>query len=272
MGIKKIQRIAIVLVLTVLVLFSASALKIFNDNPKETTAPSLSTSPSSSVPSTSEEVSTSKTPEETTAQNLGHIGNANPTESEPPNSGNYFADVLFVGDSRTVGLQMYSTIKGADYFASVGLNVYKIENQTVKMGEQQLTLKETLARKNYGKIYVMLGINELGYNRNTTVSKFTNLINSIAAAQPQAKIFIQANIHVSAEKSQKDSIINNKNINAFNSEIKSLANGVSIFYIDPNEAFDDGNGNLASANTSDGIHLYPKKYDLWKNYILNNKR
>ena len=38
----------------------------------------------------------------------------------------YFNDALFIGDSRTVGIATYGTLKNADYFARVGMTVYNI--------------------------------------------------------------------------------------------------------------------------------------------------
>ena len=37
----------------------------------------------------------------------------------------YFADALFIGDSRTDGLRLYSGIKGADFYCYKGLTVSK---------------------------------------------------------------------------------------------------------------------------------------------------
>ena len=41
-----------------------------------------------------------------------------------------------------------------------------------------------------------------------------------------------------------------------------------IFYIDVENVFDDANGNLSTNYSSDGIHLFPKDYNLWKEYLL----
>ena len=43
----------------------------------------------------------------------------------------YFDDALFIGDSRTVGLCEYGTLKNADYFASTGMSVYKLWNEKI---------------------------------------------------------------------------------------------------------------------------------------------
>ena len=43
----------------------------------------------------------------------------------------YFDDALFIGDSRTVGIAEYGSLKNATYFADVGLNVYVAQTKAV---------------------------------------------------------------------------------------------------------------------------------------------
>ena len=97
----------------------------------------------------------------------------------------YFRDALFIGDSRTVGLKMYAPIEGATYFASVGLDVYEIEDTEVEVDEiGSITLTDLLKKNKYGKIYIMLGINELGFDYDTNLVKYKKLIDSIRKLQP----------------------------------------------------------------------------------------
>lgn len=181
----------------------------------------------------------------------------------------YLDDALFIGDSRTVGLQQYSDIVNADFFCTVGMNVFKIYSETTTVDGISTDLKTLIGNKKYGKVYIMLGINELGYNRQTAFNKYKELVDTIRSYLPEAIIFIQANIHVGAERSEKDQIINNAGINEFNSMLMSLENKVNIFYIDINPLYDDVNGNLSSIYSSDGIHLYAQYFSFWKDFILS---
>ena len=210
-----------------------------------------------------------------TEANLTGIGNHVPENTTSPSVKefanadiNYLDDALFIGDSRTVGLQQYSDITNADFFCTVGMNVFKVFNETATVNGNGTNLKSLLANNKYGKIYIMLGINELGYNRNTAFSKYKELVDTVLSYQPDAIIFIEANIHVGAEKSAKDSIINNKGINEYNDMLRDLENKQNIFYIDVNSVFDDESGNLSSTYSSDGIHLYAQYFSLWKDFVL----
>ena len=134
-------------------------------------------------------------------------------------------------------------------------------------GVGKTKLENLLNTKTYGKIYVMLGINELGYDHEQTIRKFGELIEYIAKAQPETIIFIGANLHVTAEKSAESVIYNNKNIDYINKGIEKLADGERIFYIDINEVFDDKNGNLKAEYTTDKVHVLGKYYEEWAKWI-----
>lgn len=63
--------------------------------------------------------------------------------------------------------------------------------------------------------------------------------------QPDAKVVLGANFHVTAEKSAKSTIYNNQRINELNFEIQKIGNELGCRYINVNEIFDDARGNLS---------------------------
>lgn len=178
-------------------------------------------------------------------------------------------DALFIGDSRTVGLSEYSGIDGADFFANVGMSVYNIYKQKVSVPTVgKVTLEELLYNKRYGKIYIMLGVNEIGYNTEQTIAKYKELVELIQQTQPNAVIFIQANLHVTKSRSDNDKIVNNQAINRLNKAISEIADSHKTIYLDANVLFDDGNGNLSADRSEDNTHLYARYYKQWGEWIL----
>ncbi len=173
----------------------------------------------------------------------------------------YFDDALFIGDSRTEGLRLYGTLKNADYFSDKGLAAYKMDSASVN-GQ---TLAEVLKAKKYGKVYVMLGINEVGNNFDYTVKAFNSTIDTIRQAQPDAIIYIMANLHVTT--AAQNSTISNERINYLNASFSQLADYKTIFYIDVNPVFDDGDGALRSDATNDGVHVFGNYYETWCNWL-----
>lgn len=183
----------------------------------------------------------------------------------------YFNDALFIGDSRTVGQACYSPIAGATYFATVGLSTYKLDDAVSEVpGTEGLNFSTVLSMKQYSKVYIMLGINELGNDFSYTMQNFRNLIARIQSAQPGAIIYLEANLHVSASRHYSDAVVNNTRINGFNAELAALADNQSIFYLDVNPVFDDAQGCLMAEYTSDGTHPYAKHYADWQAFLMQN--
>ena len=183
----------------------------------------------------------------------------------------YFDDALFIGDSRTVGISEYGDLNNAIFFANTGMSVYNVFEKNVSVPQVgKLKLEQLLTYKKFGKIYIMLGINELGYNQEKTLKKYKDLLKFIQEKQSNAIIYIEANLHVTAERSHKDKTINNININKINNEISQLADNEKIFFIDVNEKFDDENGNLSSNYTQDNVHIYAKYYKEWSDWLSQN--
>ena len=130
-----------------------------------------------------------------------------------------------------------------------------------------VTLPQLLSQKTFGKVYIMLGINELGNDLDDITAKFSALIDTVRAAQPNAIVYVEANLHVGPSRSSTDATFNNPRINRLNEKLAALADGKDIFYIDINEVFDDENGNLRADASGDSTHVYAK-YDLdWCDWL-----
>lgn len=183
----------------------------------------------------------------------------------------YFDDALIIGDSRAEDLKYYGKIDGADFFTVVGLSIYNVEKKTAEVGGVETNLTDLLTKKKYGKIYIITGVNECGYNIKQTVKKYGAFVEKIKELQPDAIIYANANIHLTKKESDKNIYdCNNANLNALNDGIKGLADGKTVYYLDVNPIFDDGNGNLRSDYTGDGTHLYAKYTIKWADWLKNN--
>ena len=152
--------------------------------------------------------------------------------------------------------------------ADVGLNVYVAQTKAVAVKNVgTVTLPQLLSQKTFGKVYIMLGINELGNDLDDITAKFSSLIDTVRAAQPNAIVYVEANLHVGPSRSSTDATFNNPRINRLNEKLAALADGKDIFYIDINEVFDDENGNLRADASGDSTHVYAK-YDLdWCDWL-----
>ena len=189
----------------------------------------------------------------------------------------YFSDALFIGDSRTVGLCEYGSLKGnAAFLAKESVNVYNVLDQELRYTDHDgeswsAYVEEILSENKYGKVYVALGVNELGIGTTYMYyEKYREILSMIREYQPDALIYIQGIMHVSYDKSSTDSCRNNTVISQRNMAISTLANGRDIFYIDMNPYVCDEDGDLYEDLSGDGIHLKASAYENWDRFLMEN--
>ena len=188
----------------------------------------------------------------------------------------YFSDALFIGDSRTVGLFDYGGMESfTSFMARESTTVYDLFDDNEKMFYTPLgkktterTLKDLLSKAKFRKIYISVGVNELGIpDTMDYYQEFRKVVTRINKLQPDAIIYIQGIMHVSKDMSKKDHVFNNTAIVQRNQAISTLANGRNIFYIDMNGDLCDKDGNLKDDLTGDGIHLKASACALWYQFL-----
>lgn len=187
----------------------------------------------------------------------------------------YFSDAVFIGDSRTVGMYEYGELEDtAAFYASTGLTVYKIFDSAiveVPGQKKKITIEEALQENSFAKIYLMIGINEMGTGTvETFIAKYKEVVEHLKELQPGAIIYIQGIIKVTTERSNQGDYINNEGIEARNQELEKLADNKDIFYLDVNPLICDETGGLIESYTFDGVHLKAKYIQIWKDYLKEN--
>lgn len=235
-------------------------------------APVVESAPQSTPTSTPEPEAT-PTPEADNTQTTA-FSFTQPVPQSDPVDMDYFSDALFIGDSRTDGLQIYSGIKGATFYCYKGLNIFDMsKRQVVEMNGGKYTVVEALQRgPQYKKIYISLGINELGYPGTDSFYKaFKSFLEEVKAAQPDAIIYLQnlvpVNPEICAQKNQP-SYVNNDRVVDFNSVFPKLAVECQAALVDVKSALSDANGILPAEATVDGVHYTKAWYQKWLEYLM----
>lgn len=185
----------------------------------------------------------------------------------------YFSDALFIGDSRTEGFFLYTGLEDVDAYYSKGLNVETIfEDKLVKDGNKKLTVIEALEKKQYAKIYIMFGVNELGWAFDYLFEeKYAELIDAIIERQPDAVIYVQNILPISAARSEQDEIYNNEKVNQFNALIQDMcASRPQTIYLDVASCMRDETGALPAGASQDGVHCTKEYCVIWLNYLKAN--
>lgn len=189
-------------------------------------------------------------------------------ESEPVAVG-YFDDAVFLGDSRTEGFYLYSGLRQGTYFYAVGATVASVFTKADwETPEGKIPLLDAVAQADCGKIYVMLGVNELGWTKlEDFTGQYGKVIDRLREDHPEAQIVLESVLPVSARQDAKKSYVNNERIALYNEAIEALAEEKGCGYLNIAEAVAGSDGCLRADWNYDGIHLNPAGCRAWLHYL-----
>ena len=192
-------------------------------------------------------------------------------ESEPVDN-SYFDDAAFVGDSRTDGFMIYSGIGTGTNLTSNGLSIFKLaEKKAITIDGTAYTLLEALELGEYGKVYLSLGVNELGYyNDEGFYQAYCDAIDAIRACQPDAVIYIQGLIPLNESvvaASGGPSYLTNEHLRVYNGLMQKAAEEKQVVFLDLYSEFANENGELPEEASKDGVHLKSDYCKQWLEYL-----
>ena len=235
--------------------------------------PASSEPPAGSQPVQTAEPSPETTPEPTpeptpTPEPLYQFGTP-VAESGPLADDSYFEDAAFVGDSRTDGLQLYGGIHAGTYLCKTSMSVFHADDSdyTVTVDGQAVTVLQALRAKQYGKVYIMLGLNELGYPSSSYEKQLNAFLDEVIAAQPDAVIYLELMPPVNDAMTGPD-WQKNSNVDVFNEINTRAAADKHIALLNVAEVYRDENGQLKEEYASgDGCHFKAEAYPYWADYL-----
>lgn len=192
-------------------------------------------------------------------------------ESEPVGD-DYFADAVFIGDSRTVGMMTYSGVK-SHFYAKVSLNIFSVLHTRFLVppegGDNLLTVLEALEKYPvFSKVYICFGVNELGYNPTSFINAYEYFLDQVMQRLPNATIYIQSIIPVTKEAAAKSKYgVTNEAIVRNNALLLDLAKKKGVYYVNVYEIFAGEDGALDPSLSSDGIHLGKEGIKMQMDYL-----
>ena len=199
-----------------------------------------------------------------------------PAPKTDPVDMDYFSDALFIGDSRTQGLELYSGVKGATFYDHTGLTVFGVNNPgLVTVDGQDYSIVEALEKgPQFGKIYIAFGMNELGYyNEENYLHTFGVFIEEVKALQPGAVIYLQNLAPVDEAKCKvygQASCITNARVQVFNQLFAQLAREHQVVLVDVYSPLMGDGDTLPEGATSDGIHFTRPLYETWLTCLMEH--
>ena len=233
-----------------------------------TTELPVTEAPTTEAPETTEPQTTEVTePDETTGGGVPYSG---------PAELSVLSGSVFIGDSRTDGLKLYSSIlqSGARVYSNKGLAVNTIRTSAfVQTDAGTVTVIDALAADpNFDSVYIGLGINELAWGSiDSYIQKFGDLVDTVRQINPSATIYIESILPVTASRSASDEIFNNPRIAEFNVRLLALAQSMGVKFLDFSEMFTEYGGCIPEGSSGDGIHLDKPFCEKWLEYILEHR-
>ena len=258
-------------VLLAAVLVSLGLLMAPNGGGQAHVAEALPPAAPSPTPSPTPEPTPSPTPTPSPAFDF-----TRPAPEGAPVDMEYFSDALLIGDSRTEGLRLYSGIQGAHYYCYKGITVFEMDTKAVielEDGEKYTVLEALERGEKYAKIYISLGVNELGAEAEIYEASFSEFLDQVKVLQPQAVIYLETVVPVNPAKcaaNRQPGYVTNEKVYAFNEVLLRLAEEKRVALLDIAGFFSDENGVLAEENTVDGVHFTKDIYQQWLAYLMNH--
>ncbi len=174
-----------------------------------------------------------------------------------------------MGNSLMDGFRLFSGLTTCDYYAATSMTVVGATTKAcIKLDNGNTgTLVDGLIQKPYAKIYILLGINEIGFDTQTFIDYYSSMLDTIIAAQPKCNIYIMGITPVSKAKSDSSTTFNMKRINEYNTALRQLAADKGCYYMDLVSALAGPDGYLPADETTDGVHFSAQVYKNWLDYV-----
>jgi len=187
---------------------------------------------------------------------------------EVPAEDSFFEDAAFMGNSLMNGFETFSGITTPDYYTATSMTVvgatskYCVALDNGNAG----TMLDGVTQKQYGKIYILLGINEIGMNVDAFIEQYGAMVDKILEVQENCDLYIMGLSPVSMAKSS-DPTFSMDRVRTYNEALYNLAKDKGCWYMDLVEALADDTGYLPSNETADGVHLSANLYSVWADYV-----
>lgn len=183
----------------------------------------------------------------------------------------YYKDSAFIGNSFVEDLSLCGFLEETDFFYKTGLSVDAAMTDTMP-GSGNVVVDELDNGKEYNKIFMMFGENELGWpSSDTFATSYKKLIKKVKGYQPNAQIYLLSITPITKKESDKNiDNTNNEQIQLYNDIIQGIAEDEEVVYADITKAVVGEDGNLPADAATDGVHFNKDYHKKCLMYIQQN--
>ena len=182
----------------------------------------------------------------------------------------FFADAAFFGNSLMEGLSGFGELENGAFFAHAKIALYNMDTELNAVLDDggAGTLYQALTQRQYGKIYVLLGLNEIGWDADFFVERYEVFLDRLRQDEPEAEIYIMSLSPVTREVSETHGYFNMERVRDYNTALLALAERTGCWYLDLCQALAGEDGYLpAECAAVDGIHFTKDAYLRWADYL-----
>lgn len=183
-----------------------------------------------------------------------------------------------MGDSVTQGLSSFcmrnkSSLPGARFLC---ISSYSVRHAISEVGGkyvisisyqgQKMRPEDALAAMGAKRVFIMLGLNDIGFGINFTMKNWDTLINNIRSKCPDIEIYIQSGtpVWIGGEKAG----VNNENMDKYNVRLEQFCQDNGCYFVNVAEVMKDDQGGLKTEYTSDKyVHLNYTGIRAWIAYL-----
>ena len=184
----------------------------------------------------------------------------------------FFEDAIVVGDTRIV--QLLPTYNIGTFHRVLYGTAINVSNamtyDSVDADGTNVTFASALSERSYGKVYICLGLNELGWSYPEVFQEdYDALLAEVKRLQPTASIYLLNLVPVN-ESSYSNDYIKNSRIKQYNEMILSVAQKYYAYYVDCFSGMSDASGSLDSSYSSNGFYINETGGQAWWKYLTTH--
>ncbi len=253
--------------------------------PPETTSPPAPTEPPETTPPPASPPEPEAPPETAPPEPFVQPDMTGAVPEGPRVDSSYFDDVVFIGDSISLKLTWYESamnVLGNAQFLTEGslgsgnaLWYVSDASRHPKYNGQKMLLRESVPLTGAKKMYIMLGMNDIGvYGVSGAVANLVTLVNAIRANAPDIQVFIQSMTPTTSTSYLCRNKHTIENIISYNKALLQACLDNGWYFVNVASAMYDEYGYLRMDYCSDpgnmGIHFSNAGCAAWVEYLYTH--
>lgn len=185
----------------------------------------------------------------------------------------WFYDSAIIGHSLMEGFEMFAKVNSnIHYFTNTGLSAAGASTYSSfdLPGGGSGTLADGLSRKQFSKIYIMLGVNEISISGERFKDNMAAVIQTIRDNQPEGIPIYVLELTPTTRAKSNASAFDRENVRKLNGALAELCEEQECYLVDLFSCFADADGYLPADISTDGVHLKAAQYRIMADYILSH--